>query len=197
MWCSREPQARRRSGVSIPISRRLAFIVATTSLVCVGAACSSSASSSAGSSSTSSSATSSPPTSEGSTTTSTTVPQTVQYGGAIVTVTYEPDSGPPGTHVEVTGSGFGGQAAQIAQNDAYRFYLDNEATPPSCELIGQSQSATASIAPSGALSGTFIVPSTGSCFQQVNSTRPLSPGRYTVLLGAHAASLGTFTVTAS
>lgn len=118
--------------------------------------------------------------------------QQVVYSGVQVTVTYSPSSGRPGARVGVTGSGFVGQAGQIAQNDAYRFNLQIEL--PGCELIAQPSNATGTVSSSGALSGSFTVPSTGECFQQ-SVDKPLSPGQYTVLLGAHTASLGIFTIT--
>jgi hypothetical protein len=128
------------------------------------------------------------------TTTTSSSAQQVQYGGVSVTVTYTPDSGPPGTHVLVAGSGFVGDAGTIAQQDAYRFNLFSDADLPTCELIAAPSDASITVSLSGSLSGSFTVPNTGGCFQQT-STRPLAPGRYQVLLGGHTAELGTFTVT--
>jgi len=173
--------------------RRSVGLALTAALGCSVAGCSSSpASRSSTTTSEPSTSTSVPPAS----TTTTATPastQHVEYGGVTpVTVTYDPDSGPPGTHVQVTGSGFVGQSGQIAQNDAYRFNLLIELS--ACELIGAPTDAMVSVSPSGGLSGSFTVPSTGGCFQQM-VTKPLSPGQYQMLLGAHTANLGTFTVT--
>lgn len=116
----------------------------------------------------------------------------MNFGGTLVKIAYDPDSGPAGTHVQVTGSGFLGQAEQTAQNDAYGFNLLIEL--PGCELIGAPTDAAVAVSSSGSLSGSFTVPTTGGCFQQM-VTKALTPGQYQVLLGAHTANLGTFTVT--
>lgn len=110
-----------------------------------------------------------------------------------MTVTYSPGSGPPGTLVRVSGTGFVGETGQIAQSPGYRFALIIEL--PGCELIGQPADAMVSVGGSGALAGSFVVPTTGDCFQQVNGTRSLPPGLYRVVLGSHSGDLGTFSVT--
>jgi hypothetical protein len=187
-----------------------AAIAAVCLAICFGAGCSSThvptATSSSVTTSTISSATTSPPSTSTSapsasepTTTRPTAPvsQTVNnYCPSAVTVAYSPGSGPPGTHVRVTGSGFVGQCAQTARGPAYRFNLIIEL--PGCELIGGPPTpSVVDVSSSGALSGSFTVPSTGDCFQQANSTRALPSGQYRVTLGSHSADLGTFTVTSS
>lgn len=146
-------------------------------------------------SSTRTSASSTTTTASTSTSTSAATSQHVLFGGVTpVEVAYSPDSGPPGTHVQVTGSGFvGDDAASIAQNDAYRFNLLIELS--GCELIASPSDATVSVSASGVLSGSFTVPPTGECFQSNGVMKPLSPGVYQVLLGTHTANLGTFQVT--
>lgn len=119
----------------------------------------------------------------------------IPYAGTTVRFTMSPISGPIGTRVHVSGQGFTGAAGDEARAHSYFFALVGLPNGPGCELIAPSVDPQVSIDLAGNLTGSFSIPSRGSCFQQSGSARPLPPGSYYITLGSHSDSLAQFAVT--
>ena len=118
----------------------------------------------------------------------------IPYGGTTVSFTVAPVSGPVGTPVGVSGHGFIGTAGEDARDHAYFFVLVGH-IGPTCELVAPSVRPQISVDAAGDMTGSFVIPSRASCFQQAGSDRPLPAGSYYISLGAHSDFMAEFIVT--
>ncbi len=84
-------------------------------------------------------------------------------GPATPTMTLQPDNGPVGTRVELSGSGFTGFWRSYGPSSGYGISLQSQVG--SCDAIASTVSDF-SINQSGELVGWFVVPSEATCFQQ-------------------------------
>lgn len=122
-----------------------------------------------------------------------------------------PDQGQVGTRVTISGQVPADQIQQWSQqwaNDSRGgyFHLGSEFPPSSrfpetgCELLGAVVDGTIRLDPTtGKVSGSFIVPSTGTCFQNAGTplegrTFSLTSGVYWLSIGCHACSVADFTI---
>jgi hypothetical protein len=109
-----------------------------------------------------------------------------------------PSSGPVGTRVRITGRITDDLATwQTYFRDPGYFDLLRNATvgvPAGCELLVHAEQESIRMDAAGQVSGSFVVGSTGGCFQRGRSYAP-GAGQYDLAIGCHACGVATFRIT--
>ena len=107
------------------------------------------------------------------------------------TVEINPPSGPLGTFVEFSGSGF---TDPSWSDEGVRVWFIREISDD-CELVLNLHNARFELSDDGTLSGSGNVGTVGACKQSDGSPQPVPTGTYTVSYGCYACTVGEFTVT--
>jgi len=113
-----------------------------------------------------------------------------QEAGSVV---LDPASGPVGTPVSFVGDI---DPSLVAGVRARAYFALIRLLSADCELIVGVSDGVVEVDDAGHVTGSFVVGGEGGCFQ-TDVTRRATPGRYDLVLGCHACSVGTFEITGS
>jgi hypothetical protein len=116
-------------------------------------------------------------------------------------LTLTPSSGPVGTQVQISGriTHDRGTVRRQFHHPSY-FGLIHDFTggfpghAGECELLVGTDPSQIHLAADGRVTGSFVVGSSGSCFQE-DGTHATQPARYDLSVGCHACSVASFQVT--
>ena len=108
-------------------------------------------------------------------------------------ITVDPPSGPPGTFIEFTGSGFTDPTWSVDGAQVW-FVLE---ISDECELVLGLDNAQFALSDDGILSGSGNVGTVGSCKQSEGTQQPVAAGTYAMSYRCYACTVGQFTVTGS
>jgi len=108
-------------------------------------------------------------------------------------VTLDPDSGPVGTRIQVSGSGFSSDLA--SQHDV--IVTLNREFAGGCGLVGGVRVKHLNIAKNGDLTAELVIKARGDCFQEPGRHHAVTPGQYEVAIGCMACNVRSFEVTRS
>ena len=132
-----------------------------------------------------------PTTRVGRDTTVTTRPSTPPPPGGQPSVVASPFGAAPETRVSIVGDGF------LAENwKAPGVPLWLAGGPSGCDFFAEADHEV-TVTAGGRLTGTFVVPSRGTCRQSSTGESPVLAGRYRIVYQCTACTIGEFTVTAS
>lgn len=115
-----------------------------------------------------------------------------------------PDHGPIGTKVAISGQVPADQISewttQWADPGYFTLLLElskSREFPSGCELLGFVDEGVVHLDPdTGQVSGSFRVPSRGTCFQSEDGkSHAIRPGQYYLSIGCHACVVASFTIT--
>jgi hypothetical protein len=106
-------------------------------------------------------------------------------------VKLDPASGPVGTRIEVTGSGFGSDLA----GQRHIIITLNREFADGCGLVGGIRVNHLNIRKNGNLTGELVVMARGDCFQEPGRHHAVTPGQYELAIGCMACNVHSFQIT--